>query len=119
MKGMLVSVLIFSGIIFLFNFPKTSNGQNQTTSCKCVTDALADIGKIKAGMKRKDLDEMFFVDGGLSSIITRRLVYKKCNFIKVEVKFRLIDGNNKFPKQTPDDEIIEISKPYLEHPFID
>jgi len=118
MKGMLVSVLIFSGIIFLFNFPKTSNGQNQTTSCKCVTDALTDIGKIKAGMKRKDLDKMFFVDGGISSI-TERFVYKKCNFIKVEVKFRFIDENNKFLTQNPDDEIIEISKTYLEHTFQD
>ncbi|HXH70788.1 MAG TPA: hypothetical protein VNI60_10715 [Pyrinomonadaceae bacterium] len=118
MKGLLVSVLIVSGIVLLFNFPKTSDGQSQTTSCKCVTDALAGIEKIKVGMKRRDLDKMFSVDGGISSI-TERFVYEKCNFIKVEVKFKFVDKSDKFPKGNPEDEIIEISKPYLEHPFYD
>ncbi len=119
MKGILVSMFIISGIIFLFNFPTTSNGQSQTSSCKCVTDALADIGKIKVAMKRKDLDKMFSVDGGISRVNPGRFVYKKCDFIKVEVKFKFIDENNKFPKQNSEDKIIEISKPYLEHPFSD
>ncbi len=118
MREILISVFIVLGTVLLFNFPKTSNGQSQTSNCKCVTDALADIGKIKVSMKRKDLARMFSIDGGISSV-TEQFVYEKCNFIKVEVKFKFINQSNKFPKQNPEDEIIEISKPYLEHPFYD
>ncbi len=119
MKEILVSIFIVSGIIFLFNFSKISNGQSQPSSCKCVSDALVDIGKIKVGMKRKDFVKMFSVDGGISRINPLRFVYKKCDSIKVEVKFKFIDKSDEFPKQNHEDEIIEISKPYLEHPFYD
>lgn len=119
MKRILVSVLIVFGTVFLFWFAKISNGQSQTSNCKCVSDALSDIEKIKVGMKRKDLDKMFFTDGGISPTNPQRFVYEQCNFIKLEVKFEFIDTSNKFPKNNPDDKISEISKPYLEHPFYD
>ncbi len=114
-----MSAFLVLGTVFLLNFAKTSNGQSQTPGCQCVTGALNDIGKIKVGMKRRDLDKMFSVDGGISSINPQRFVYEKCDFIKVEVKFRFVDNGNKFPKNNSEDEIIEISKPYLEHPFAD
>lgn len=68
-------------------------------------------------MKRKDLDKMFSSDGGISRINPERFGYEKCDFIKVEVKLKFTEENNKFPKQNPEDEIIEVSKPYLEHRF--
>ncbi|MDQ3322663.1 MAG: hypothetical protein M3525_09595 [Acidobacteriota bacterium] len=119
MKRILIPTLLVLGTVFLLNFAKTSNGQNQTLSCQCVTDALSEIGKIKVGMKRKDLDKMFTIDGGISRINPQRFVYEKCNFIKVEVKFKFVDNSSKFPKHNSEDEITEISKPYLEHPFYD
>ncbi|MBC7797894.1 MAG: hypothetical protein H7Z37_13555 [Pyrinomonadaceae bacterium] len=119
MKRILISVLIVFGSVSLFCLAKISNSQSQTSSCKCVSDALSDIEKIKVGMKRKDLDKMFSVDGGISTTNPQRFVYEQCNFIKVEVKFEFIDTSNRFPKDSPDDKINEISKPYLEHPFYD
>ncbi len=119
MKGVLILTFIVLGTVFLLNFAKTSSGQSQTASCQCVTDALSEVGKIKVGMKRKDLDKMFYIDGGVSTINPQRFVYEKCNFIKVEVKFKFVDNSNKFPKHNSEDEVTEISKPYLEHPFYD
>ncbi len=119
MKRILVSVSIVLGTVSLFSFAKILNSQSQTSNCKCVSDALSEIEKIKVGMKRKDLDKMFSVDGGISPINPQRFVYEQCNFIKVEVKFEFIDKSNKFPKGNPADKISEISKPYLEHPFYD
>lgn len=118
MRGILVSVFIVLGTVFLLNCVKTSNSQSPASNCQCIIDALSEIEKIKGATKRKDLDKIFSHDGGISSV-TERFVYKKCNFIKVEVKFKFIDKSNKFPKQNPEDEIIDISKPYLEHPFYD
>jgi hypothetical protein len=119
MRGILVSLLIISGIVFLLNCAKTSNGQNQTSNCQCVTDALSEIGKIKVGMKRKDLVEIARNDGGISPNNPQRFVYKKCNYIKVQVKFKSVNESERFPEGNPEDEIDEISKPYLEHPFYD
>jgi len=119
MKRSLILTLIVLGTVFLSNCVKTSSGQNQTSNCQCVSDALSEIGKIEAGMKRKDLVKIFRNDGGISAINPQRFVYEKCNFIKVEVKFKSVDKSKEFPMGSPEDEINEISKPYLEHPYYD
>jgi len=119
MKRFLLIMLAVLSLLILVSFTESSNGQSQTTSCKCITDVLSEIEKIKVGMKRKDFDETFSIDGGISRVNPQRFVYQKCNFIKVEVKFKFIDKTSNFPKDNSDDEVIEISKPYLEHPFAD
>jgi hypothetical protein len=119
MKRFLSTMLVALSLLILMSFTESSNGHSQTTSCKCITDALSEIEKIKVGMKRKDFDETFSIDGGISRTNPQRFVYQKCNFIKVEAKFKFIDKTGKFPKHNSEDEIIEISKPYLEHPFAD
>ncbi len=119
MERILIPTLMILGTVFLLNCAKTSSGQNQTLTCQCVTDALSEIGKIKVGMKRKDLVKIFRNDGGISANNPQRFVYEKCNYIKIEVKFKSVDESNKFPQGNPEDEINEISKPYLEHPYYD
>lgn len=101
------------------NSAETSNGQSQTSSCRCVTDALSEIGAIKVGMKRKDLVKIARNDGGISASNPQRFVYEKCNYIKFEVKFKSVDKSGKSSIGSPEDEITEISKPYLEQPFYD
>lgn len=119
MKIILVLALLSLGTFSLFNFIKISNGQSQTSNCKCVFDALSEIKKIKIGMKRKDLNKIFSFDGGVSAPNPQRFVYNQCNFVKVEVKFNFVEKNERFPKDNLEDEITEISKPYLEDPFYD
>ena len=125
MKRILFLALAFVGAIFSLNLAETSGGESQrlqptaAADCKCMSDALSDIEKIKVGMKRKDLDTMFSLDGGISAINPGRFVYGKCRFIKVDVKFEFADKGGKSPKGNPADEIVAISKPYLERPFYD
>ncbi len=70
-------------------------------------------------MKRKNLVKIFQYDGGISAPNLQRFVYEKCDYIKVEVKFKFVNKSNKSQSGSPEDEITEISKPYLEHPFYD
>jgi hypothetical protein len=106
--------------VSLLNFSRVSNGQSPTPDCKCAADAaLSEIGKITAGMRRRDLERMFSVDGGISAVDPQRFVYKKCGFIKVDVKFEFVDKGKRFPKADAADEILAVSKPYLEQPFYD
>lgn len=95
---------------------ETFNKQKQAWACQCVLEALTDIEKIKVGMKRKDLDQIFSPDGGISSISRETFIYKPCNFIKVGIRFAVTDKNQRVPKFDPEDEIVEISKPYLDYP---
>jgi hypothetical protein len=76
MRKILISTLIVLGTVFLLNSTETSSGQSRPSSCQCVTDALSEIGQIKVGMKRKDLDKTFSIDGGISTINPERFVYK-------------------------------------------
>ena len=106
-------------IIFFSGFISISEGQNQESSCKCITDALTEIQTIKVGMKLKDLNKLFRVDGGLSPVNPQRFVYRKCMFVKIEVKFDFVERDKQFPKPNPEDRIIEVSRPYLEEPLFD
>lgn len=118
MRKLFILTIIATTIMIFTSF-KNRISENQKCDCRFIEESLKDISKIRVGMKRKDLDKIFSADGGISSINPQRFVYEKCGFIKVEVKFKFIDGDNKFPKYNPEDEIIEVSKPYLEHPFYD
>ena len=78
-----------------------------------LSETLASVQAIKAGMTRRDLLTIFKQDGGLQ-VGAERYVYKQCPIIKVDVTFTASDtGDNQ------DDRIKSISKPYLENPFFD
>lgn len=78
-----------------------------------VATALRSIQTIKAGMTRSDLMKVFTTEGGLefkSETTSRRTyVYRKCPYIKVDVKLAISSRN----EDLPTDQIIEISRPYL------
>jgi hypothetical protein len=48
----------------------------------------------------------------MSTRLWRKYVYKECQYIKVDVKFKAIDNDK--AEEKPGDVITEISKPYLE-----
>jgi hypothetical protein len=64
---------------------------------------------IKVGMSRSDLTEVFTTEGGLSTTSQRTYVYRRCPYIKVDVKFAASSSE----KELPTDKIVEISHPYL------
>lgn len=105
----------------VLNVANISNAQKQTSDCGCVTDALADVQKLKTGSTRKDLMERFTTEGGLSTVKERTFVYRNCLYIKVDVTFNLTDKDYKGdrPGESPGDKIVTISRPYLEYAIID
>ena len=110
---LLAECLTFSGFI---NF---ENKQVYGDNCEFIEKSMKEIETIKVGMKRKDLIKIFHQDGGVSAINQPRFVYEKCSFIKIDVKFEPVDKNKKFAVDNSEDKIVEISKPYFEHPFYD
>jgi hypothetical protein len=95
-----------------------------------VSDVLKRMKTIKPGMTRKALLDVFYLDGGLhplpklgTRIQTGRFVSRDCSYFKVDVELQIAppeysEGRLKF-QEDPQDIILTISKPYLEHPIWD
>ena len=93
--------------------------RSQEIRKRWITKALIQIGTIKPGMHRRDLDTLFRMDGGLQfNSDTGRYDLKECPSIKVDVHFVSKPKSEPF-RLDPIDIIESISKPYLEFPFAD
>lgn len=84
-----------------------------------VSSVLRWTGDVKAGMTRKDLLRVYTVEGGLSTRTHRTYVLKGCPYIKVDVEFRPIGDVQNGLIQSPNDQILQISKPYLDYGHAD
>ena len=78
-----------------------------------IAKILRQIGKIKPGMRRKDLLTVFTTEGGLSTRTQRTYVHTECPFIKVNAQFKAADGASAGLDEDPDDIIESLSQPYL------
>jgi hypothetical protein len=74
------------------------------------------VSNIKPGMTRQSLFRSFEEDGGLQFRSHGRDAYKHCHYIKIDVEFSGVDGG---PDFSPDDKIVNVSRPYLEYPVSD
>ena len=86
---------------------------------KQISDALIECQKIKPGMTRAELMEVFTTEGGLSTAAWRTFVYRGCPYIKVDVDFTPSDPKQKMTEKRPTDIISKISKPYLDWSIFD
>jgi hypothetical protein len=84
-----------------------------------VAGALKEIKSIKVGMTRKDLTLLFTVEGGIHNRSSRTYVYRECPYIKIDVEFRAVRQTSEKLKEFPDDEIVRISKAYLDYSVVD
>ena len=80
---------------------------------KWISKALRQIGKIRPGMRRKDLFKTFTTEGGLSFPTQQTYVYIECPYIKVDVRFKPVNDERNGFKESSNDIIEFISKPYL------
>jgi hypothetical protein len=78
-----------------------------------IAKVLRQIGKIKPGMRRKDLLTVFTTEGGISTRTQRTYVNTECPYIKVNVRFKVVSGDSPDLNEDPDDIIESISQPYL------
>ena len=74
---------------------------------------------IKPGMTRKDLLRVYAVEGGLSTRTHRTYVLKGCPGIKVDVEFVPFGNMQGGVMESPNDQILKISKPYLDYSHVD
>jgi hypothetical protein len=80
---------------------------------KWIAKVLRQIGKIRPGMRRRDLLSEFTTEGGLSNRLQRTYVHVECPYIKVNVRFKAISGDHNAMEENADDLIESISQPYL------
>src|SRR5258707_6309005 len=82
--------------------------------CGQVEKALEDFAHLKAGMTRRDAEQYFALDGGMNFRGQTRYVYKKCEFIQVEINFEADpEVRNDFSQK---DRITNLSKLFLAFP---
>jgi len=84
-----------------------------------IARSLRQIQTVKIGMKREDLLKVFKEEGGLSTRMWRRYVYRDCPYIKVEVEFEAVEQKEDKATEYPSDRIVKISKPFLEWSITD
>jgi hypothetical protein len=108
----LVGCLIFSG------FTQIDEKPYEKTDCEFISKSIDEIHTIKVGMTRRELLAVFETEGGISTRTQRQYVYKKCEYIKVNVKFEPVVRQDKFG-ESPNDKIVEISEPYLQYAITD
>jgi hypothetical protein len=80
---------------------------------KWIAKVLRQIGKIKPGMRRRDLLREFTTEGGLSNRFQRTYVHVECPCIQVNVRFKPISGDHNVMEENAGDIIESISQPYL------
>lgn len=80
---------------------------------KWIAKVLRQIGKIKPGMRRRDVLTVFTTEGGISTRTQRTYVHTECPYIKVTVHFKAVSGESLGQDEDPDDIIESVSQPYL------
>jgi hypothetical protein len=94
-----------------------ADGKLSKTSIKhteWIATSLREMQTIKVGMTREDLLKVFKEEGGLSTRLERRYVYRDCPYIKVDVKFEAVGAPEDKRTTSLKDKITQISKPFLE-----
>jgi hypothetical protein len=110
------SVVIFVLITSALSASMSEETPNHT---EWIAKILKDIQTIKVGTSRKQLLEKFTTEGGLFSRTWRTYGYRECPLIKVNVEFEPVGAPEEKHKESHDDKIIKISKPYLEETILD
>ena len=114
----LVALAFFCVIFAAISLPQS--GQKPQASgfdeehTEWIATALRSIQAIKVGMTRSELMKVFTTEGGLefksATTSQRTYVYRKCPYIKVDVKLAISSPY----EDLPTDKITELSRPYLE-----
>jgi hypothetical protein len=84
-----------------------------------VYKSMLEMREVKVGMTRGELLKVFGEEGGLSTRTQRTYAYKGCRYFKVNVKFEPAGNLDRRFTESPEDKIVEISKPYLDYSILD
>ncbi len=87
MKKLLLIFLFLVGCLIFSGFTQIDEKPYEKTDCEFISKSIDEIHTIKVGMTRRELLAVFETEGGISTRTQRQYVYKKCEYIKVNVKF--------------------------------
>ena len=118
MRRIYITFSIVLAVILITGFQSQTN-QKEKSNCQFIEESMINIREIKVGMTRQDVLKIFGEEGGLSSRTQNHYVYKKCGYIKVDVKFKPVGNEKDLSDESPNDKLIEISRPYLEYGITD
>jgi hypothetical protein len=112
--------LLVTGIstVWLRAGPRQNGSDNSQASCQIVRQALEETRRIKGGMTRREVEKYFTQDGGLQTREETRYLYRRCDYIKVDIEFKPSASVDRVV-YSPDDIVIQVSRPYLDNPNAD
>ena len=123
-----ISILIAAAFLVLLFVRLIHPAQTSPISqrrTEWIAASLREIEQIKVGMTRADLLKVFTTEGGLSTGLQRKFVYRDCPYIKVDVEFEPVgrpardrDGRVTLEEDRRDI-ITKISRPYLDWSIMD
>lgn len=118
--------LVSIGFIFLFGL--SGRGElraDEVTKISVLGDAnpidsqleelIKAVEKLRKGSTRRDLLVSFKTGGGLSSVSYQRYTSKISNYLQIEVSFKSV----KEGVESPEDEIVSISRIFVSRPVLD
>jgi hypothetical protein len=113
---------MFFALTFLRGAQQAGNAQQINTQDQLealIREAISAVGKLKEGSIRSEVERDFILDGGLQSRGTSRYIFKNSRYIKIEVTFSNDERSGSWIDGSPEDRVVNVSKPYLEYPFTD
>ncbi|HWA95142.1 MAG TPA: hypothetical protein VG844_11135 [Terracidiphilus sp.] len=79
-------------------------------------DAIAAAGSIHPGATRAEVERNFIPDGGAQNGQVTRYMWRKSHLIRIDVTFTAAPETRSLAGLLPTDEVVGVSKPYLEIP---
>lgn len=83
-----------------------------------VRQALDAATRIEVGMKRRELNAGFLLEGGMQFRTNGRYIYRNCQYIKIEVEFDPISSGEPHVFSA-EDRISQVSKLFIGYPVKD
>jgi hypothetical protein len=124
-KPALVALAFLFALFISVSALSVRDSQRSQEHTEWIAKSLREMEKIRVGMTRADLLKVFTIEGGLSTGLNRRYVYRECPYIKVDVEFEPVgrparDAQGRVTLIEADGDVIKgISKPYLEWGIVD
>jgi hypothetical protein len=124
-KVALLAVASLFALVISVSALSVRNSQRSQEQTEWIAKSLKEMEKIRVGVTRADLLKVFTTEGGLSTGLSRRYVYRECPYIKVDVEFKPIgrparDARGRVTLIEAEEDVIKkISRPYLEWGIVD